>query len=201
MPTWRFWRTKRDNYHMLPQTAGEIEKAVRDCRRMATRAALKSAVAGALPVPWIDAAIDVKILTGLVSRINERFGLSKGQLEHYHEELRIAVFDLIKRTGARFVGRYVTMEVILPALQRMGVRVTTKRVARYVPVLGTGISAAISFGAMKLIAHSHIKECADVVKRLAEQNIIEVSGQVVPRDRERIPAKQNAPKRNLPGGL
>jgi len=129
-------------------------------------------------------------------RINERFGLSKGQLEHYHEELRIAVFDLIKRTGARFVGRYVTMEVILPALKRMGIRITTNRVARYVPVLGTGISAAISFGAMKLIAHSHIKECAEVARNLTEQNIIDVSGQV-----ERIPSKQSATKRRLPGGL
>jgi len=196
MPIGRFWRTKRDNYQMLPQTPSEIEKAVRDCKRMATRAALKSAVAGALPIPWIDAAIDVRILAGLVLRINERFGLSKGQLEHYHEELRIAVFDLIKRTGARFVGRYVTMEVILPALKRMGIRVTTKRVARYVPVLGTGISAAISFGAMKLIAHSHIKECAEVARHLMEQNIIDISGQV-----ERIPSKQSAPKRRLPGGL
>jgi len=201
MPTWHFWRTRRDNYHMLPQTFGEIEKAVRDCRRTATRAALKSAVAGALPVPWIDAAIDVKILAGLILRINERFGLSKEQLEHYHEELRIAVFDLIKRTGARFVGRYVTMEVILPALKRMGIRITTKRVARYVPVLGTGISAAISFGAMKLIAHSHIKECAEVARQLTGHNIIDVSGQVEPENRERIPAKQSAPKRYLPGGL
>ncbi len=201
MPAWHFWRTRHDNYHMLPLTADEIEKAVRDSRRMATRAALKSSVVGALPVPWIDAAIDGKILAGLISRINERFGLSKGQLEHYHEELRIAVFDLIKRTGARFVGRYVTMEVILPALKRIGVRVTTKRVARYIPVLGTGISAAISFGAMKLIAHSHIKECAEVVRRLAEQNIIEVSGQAEQGDHERIPAKQSAPKRYIPGGL
>jgi hypothetical protein len=201
MLTGSFWHARRDHPNMLPQTADEIGKAVKDCRRMATRAALRSAVVGALPVPWIDAAIDVKILAGLISRINERFGLSKGQLEHYREELRIAVFDLIKRTGARFVGRYVTREMLLPALRRMGMRVATKRAARYIPVLGTGISAAVSFGAMKLAAHSHIKECAEVARRLTEQNIIDVSGQGKTGGRERIPSKQSIPKQHLPGGL
>ncbi len=149
---------------MVPQTVAELEEVIRGCKRMATRAAVKSAFAGVLPVPLLDAAIDVKILARLIAQINERFGLAKEQMDHYHEELRLALFDLVKRYGTRFAGRYITMELLLPVLRRMGVRIATKGAARFVPILGTGVAAAISFSAMKLVAHAHIRECETVVR-------------------------------------
>jgi hypothetical protein len=154
---------------MVPRTVEELDETVRACKRMATRAAVKSAFVGALPVPLLDAAIDVKILARLITRINERFGLAKDQMDRYHEELRLGLFDLIKRYGARFAGRYVTLEVLLPALRRVGIRITSKRAARYIPILGTGLTAAISFSAMKAVAHAHIRECETVVRYLMEE--------------------------------
>ncbi|HSB52152.1 MAG TPA: hypothetical protein VLD40_05795 [Dissulfurispiraceae bacterium] len=150
---------------MLPATTENLDETVRACRRMATKAALKSAFAGALPIPLVDVAIDLKILARLLSEVNERFGLSQGQMSHYHEELRLGLFDLIKRTGAKFAGRYITLAVLMPVLRRMGLRVTARQTAKYVPVIGTGLTMAVSFSAMKFVANLHIRECAEIVRQ------------------------------------
>lgn len=154
---------------MIPQTETELRRTVRECRRLATQAGLKSAAIGALPIPLLDAAVDVRIVAKLISRINEKFGLAEDQIETYTESLQLAVFDLIKRSGAQFAGRLMTTDLIVPVLRKAGIRLAAKQGAKYVPLLGTAIAAGVSFGAVKLLAHLHIKECAQVVGRLMEE--------------------------------
>jgi hypothetical protein len=38
-----------------------------------------------------------------------------------------------------------------------------------VPFAGTAVSAGISFGAMKLVGESHIRDCERVVRKLMEE--------------------------------
>jgi hypothetical protein len=154
---------------MIPSTRAELVLAVRDCRKMATKAGLKSAAAGALPVPLLDAAVDIRILSKLIAAINERFGLSEDQIETYSESMQLAVFDLMKRTGTRFVGRYMTTDLLIPALRKAGIRIATKQGAKYIPVLGTILAAGVSFAAVKALAHLHIRECEQVARRLIEE--------------------------------
>ena len=52
----------------------------------------------------------------------------------------------------------------------MGIRIAARQVAKYVPILGQGISASISFGAMKIVTNSHINDCYEVAKELIETN-------------------------------
>ncbi|MEN6616820.1 MAG: hypothetical protein ABFD12_09710, partial [Syntrophorhabdus sp.] len=60
-------------------------------------------------------------------------------------------------------GRYITKEVNVYILKRMGIRsLTTKQVAHYVPLIGQAIAAGISYTGMTLIIRHHIKECYDV---------------------------------------
>lgn len=154
---------------MIPSSSAELMRAVQDCRTMATKAGLKSAVAGAMPIPLLDVAVDIRILSKLITRINERFGLAEDQIETYTESMQLAIFDLVKRSGAQFVGRFMTTDVLIPALRKAGVRMATKQGSKYIPFLGTAVAAAVSFGAVKMLAHLHIRECEQVVRRLIEE--------------------------------
>jgi hypothetical protein len=152
----------------IPQTYPALRKTVSACRKLATTAGLKSAAVGALPIPLLDVAVDMRILTKLISRINAEFGLAEDQIDTYTEGMQLAVFDLIKRSGAQFAGRFMTTDLLIPVLRKAGIRMATKQGAKYIPLLGTAVAAGVSFGAVKLLAHLHIRECEQVVRRLIE---------------------------------
>ena len=61
----------------------------------------------------------------------------------------------------------MTKRVVIALLRRMGLRVATASVARYVPLLGSAVAATISFGAMKLAGNAHIEDCYTTAKALA----------------------------------
>jgi uncharacterized protein (DUF697 family) len=139
---------------------------------MSNKRALLSAVASVVPVPFTDIATDVVLLKQIIPRISEKFGLSKQQIDEYNPQLTIFVYDVSKRLGTNMIGKYVTKELIVQVLKKVGVRLTTKQVLKYVPVMGQVISAGISFTAMKFIIRSHINECYKVVRTVIEANKI-----------------------------
>ena len=62
----------------------------------------------------------------------------------------------------------VTRELVLKSLATLGVRITARSAARFVPIAGQAVSAGISFGAMKLVGESHVRDCERVVLSLME---------------------------------
>jgi uncharacterized protein (DUF697 family) len=157
---------------MFPACIEELETIKKECLRMSNKRALLSAVASVVPVPFTDIATDVVLLKQIIPRISEKFGLSKQQIDEYNPQLTIFVYDVSKRLGTNMIGKYVTKELIVQVLKKMGVRLTTKQVLKYVPVMGQVISAGISFTAMKYIIRSHINECYKVVRTVIESNKI-----------------------------
>ncbi len=81
---------------MLQMTPQELETIRQDCRRLASRKARISAGAAIVPLPLLDVAADVRLLSGLLPEITERFGLSPekikemptGQREKVHWHMR-----------------------------------------------------------------------------------------------------------------
>ena len=70
--------------------------------------------------------------------------------------------------GNNVIGRMVTKRLVAALLRRVGVRVAAVSVAKYVPFVGSGIAAAISFGAMKLVGNSHIDDCYRTAKAMLD---------------------------------
>ncbi len=64
------------------------------------------------------------------------------------------------------MGKYITKELIITILKRLGIRITAKQIAKYLPVIVQVISGVISFGAMKYIINLHINECYEVCKEI-----------------------------------
>ena len=50
----------------------------------------------------------------------------------------------------------------------MGKRVAAASVAKYVPVVGSAIAAAVGFGAMKVAGDAHVEDCYRTARALIE---------------------------------
>ena len=66
------------------------------------------------------------------------------------------------------MGKVITKEILTLLLKKVGMRITVKQVAKFVPFVGQAVSAGISFGAMKYLGNSHIDECYDVCRKFME---------------------------------
>ncbi len=148
----------------------ELDAIRHQCRRLVTRRATVSAGASVVPLPGLDLGTDVMILLRLLPQINERFGLSPEQIDRLDVETKRTVMLFVGSAGSALVGRLVTRELVVRLLMKMGVRVTTKGVVKFVPLLGQAVSASISFAAMKLLGNRHVDDCYEVARRtLLEQ--------------------------------
>lgn len=151
----------------MPHTLAELDAIRDDCRRMVTRRAAISAGAAVVPVPGADLVADVGILKTMLPQISERFGLRDDQVEKMDATRAQQVLAIAAGMGNNVIGRAVTKRVVIALLRRMGIRVATASVARYVPFIGSAVAATISFGAMKLAGNAHIEDCYTTAKTLA----------------------------------
>jgi hypothetical protein len=147
----------------LPRSAAELDEVVRRCQKMVTRRALASAGAVLVPLPGVDLAADIALLTQLIPAINREFGLTPDQIDDLSPRLKVLVYKAIVAFGGALVGRLITRELILQALVTVGMRVTTKTAARLVPIAGQAVSAGLSYSAMRLVGESHIRDCRRVI--------------------------------------
>jgi uncharacterized protein (DUF697 family) len=150
----------------VPSGEADIEAVARRCRRLVTKRALVAAGVAMVPVPGIDWLTDIGILVKLLPEINREFGLTPEQIERLAPDRRLAVFKAISAGGGMLVGRVVTREVVLRVLKLVGVRLTTQQAAKYVPVAGSAVSAALTFSALKLVCEQHIRQCVAVARQL-----------------------------------
>jgi len=49
-----------------------------------------------------------------------------------------------------------------------GVRLTTQQAAKFVPLAGQAVSAALTFTALKFVCEQHIRQCLAVARQLQQ---------------------------------
>lgn len=163
-------RRRRDpeatGWVVLPASEREVDAVVRHCRRLVGRRALAAAGVAMLPVPGLDWLTDVAVLMRLIPKINAAFGLTPEQVERLAPDRRVAVFKAVSAGGSMLVGKLVTRELLVTVLKAVGVRLTTQQAAKYVPVAGQAVSAALTYSALRYVCEQHIQQCAEVSRRL-----------------------------------
>jgi uncharacterized protein (DUF697 family) len=151
---------------LVPETPAQIDEVARQCRRLVNRRALVAAGVAVIPLPGLDWLTDVGILLKLIPDINRAFGLTPEQVERMAPDRRVVVYKAISAGGSLLVGKLVTRDLILRMLRLIGVRLTTQQVAKYVPVAGQAVSAALTFSALKYVCEQHIRQCMEVSRQL-----------------------------------
>src|SRR5262245_13759351 len=128
---------------VVPDTPEGIAAVARQCRRLVTQRALLAAGVAAVPVPGIDWLTDVGVLLKVIPEINTKFGLTPEQIERLAPDRRVAVFKAISAGGSVLIGRLVTRDLLLVVLKTVGIRLTAQQAAKFVPVAGQAVSAAL----------------------------------------------------------
>ncbi|SDS78564.1 hypothetical protein [Pseudomonas oryzae] len=170
---------------MLPRTLEELDALRDECKAMVTKRAGLSAGAAVLPIPGLDLGADVALLIELIPAINQKFGLSPQQIEGLDPKIKRVILIGATSLGNNLIGKWVTQQLIMQMLQRIGIRVASKTAAKFVPLLGQALAASISFGAMKLLGNAHVEDCYKVARQalLAREpepvRVIEVTPEMV----------------------
>lgn len=143
----------------------ELEAIRKECRSMVTNRAFVSAAAAAVPVPGVDIGTDLMLMREILPRITHRFELTPEQIASLDPEARRMVLKVAAGLGNLLIGKAITEKALLAVLQRVGVRVATKSVTKYIPFIGTAIATTASFSAMKWLGNAHIDDCFTVAKQ------------------------------------
>jgi len=151
---------------VVPDSPAQIEAVVHLCRRLVTKRALVAAGVAAVPLPGVDWITDVAVLLKLIPEINRAFGLTPEQVERLAPDRRVVVYKAISAGSGMLVGRIVTRELITKVLGMVGVRLTTQQAAKYVPIAGQAVSAALTYSALKYVCEQHIQQCASISRQL-----------------------------------
>lgn len=163
-------------------THAELEAVRKECRSMVMSRAIASGSASLIPIPGTDAAVDVGILMNLLPAINKKFGLSQDDIEGMDAETKAAFYGLALSIGSAVIGKMVTREIVIKLLQKVGIRVATKQVTKFVPLAGQALSSLLSVSAMRYIGNKHVEDCYSVAVQLLEKRRLQENE--VPNDSE-----------------
>ncbi len=148
------------------RVAHDLQAIARRARKRVRRNALLAAGVATLPIPGVDWLTDVGVLVRLLPQISAEFGLSEAQIERLAPDRRVVVYKAISAGGGMLVGKVVTKELVLRMIRLVGVRLTTQQAAKYVPLAGQAISAALTWSALVYICEQHIQQCMAVARQL-----------------------------------
>lgn len=139
-----------------------LEAAVKRSRQLLNKRALVAAAASAVPVPGLDWAVDAAMLSRLIPEINKEFGLTPQQLDRLDPSKQEQVQKAAAMVGSVLVGKFISKDLLIKAAQKIGVRLTTKQLAKYVPFAGQIVSAAVGYAAIRYFGEEHMKDCIRV---------------------------------------
>jgi uncharacterized protein (DUF697 family) len=145
-----------------------LQDAAQRCRKKVARRALLAAGVAMVPVPGLDWLTDIGVLVTLLPEINREFGLSPEQIARLAPDRRLVVYKAISAGSGMLIGRVVTRNVVLLMLELVGIRLTTQQAAKFVPLAGQAVSAAITYTALRYVCEQHIRQCMAVARQLRQ---------------------------------
>jgi hypothetical protein len=148
----------------LAQGDERLLAAVRRGRRLLHGKAMVAAAASAVPVPGLDWAVDAAVLSRLIPAVSAEFGLTPEQIERLEPRQRDQVQKAVNMVGSVLIGKFITRDLVLKAAAAVGMRITAKQAAKYVPFAGQAISALVGYSAIRFLGEEHLKDCVRVAR-------------------------------------
>ena len=142
-----------------------LQAAVKRSRKLLNKRALVAAVASAVPVPGLDWAVDAALLSKLIPEINREFGLTPAQLDQLDPKKREQVEKAAALVGSMLIGKFISRDLVIKAVTKMGVRLTAGQLAKYVPLAGQIVAATVGYAAIRYFGEEHMKDCIRVAKQ------------------------------------
>jgi uncharacterized protein (DUF697 family) len=141
-----------------------LQAAVARSRKLLNKRAMVAAAASAVPIPGLDWAVDAAMLSRLIPEINKEFGLTPQQLDKLDPKKRDQVQKAVTMIGSVLIGKLISRDLVIKAATKIGMRLTTKQLAKYVPFAGQIVSAAVGYAAIRYLGEEHMKDCIRVAR-------------------------------------
>lgn len=142
-----------------------LQAAVKRSRKLLNKRALIAAAASAVPVPGLDWAVDAAMLSKLIPEINKEFGLTPEQLDQLDPTKRDQVQKAVSMVGSVLIGKLISRDLVIKAATKIGMRLTTKQLAKYVPFAGQIVAATVGYAAIRYLGEQHMKDCIRVARQ------------------------------------
>ena len=142
-----------------------MQAAVKRSRKMLHKRALLAGAVSAVPVPGLDWAVDAAMLSKLIPEINKEFGLTPQQLNALNPKKREQVQQAVTLVGSVLIGKLISKDLVIAAATKIGMRLTTKQLAKYVPFAGQIVAATVGYAAIRYLGEEHMKDCIRVAQQ------------------------------------
>ena len=142
-----------------------MQNAVKRSRKLLHKRALLAGVVSAVPVPGLDWAVDAAMLSKLIPEINKEFGLTPQQLDSLNPKKREQVQKAVAMVGSVLIGKLISRDLVIAAATKIGMRLTTKQLAKYVPFAGQIVAATVGYAAIRYLGEEHMKDCIRVAQK------------------------------------
>lgn len=142
-----------------------LQDAVKRSRKMLHKRALLAGAVSAVPLPGLDWAVDAAMLSKLIPEINREFGLTPEQLDSLNPKKREQVQKAVMLVGSVLIGKLISKDLVIKAATTIGMRLTTKQLAKYVPFAGQIIAATVGYAAIRYLGEEHMKDCIRVAQQ------------------------------------
>lgn len=152
----------------LPRSEAAIEEAAARSRKMVTRRALTGAGLSVIPIPGVNATVDIALMASILDSVNKEFGLSPQQIELLSTDNQLKVFGIITASGSAWAGKLITKNLVIAVLKKMSLQLTAAQIGKLVPLVGSAASAGLSFAAIKWVGNQHIKDCINIARKFNE---------------------------------
>lgn len=156
----------------LPNTIDpnlNLDEVKKDCKKMAKKRARISAGVAIIPIPLFDVAVDAGMLTQVLPRISESFGLIEGRESAVDLESREIHWKALKDRTVDFAGLMATRGIVKKAMQGFGGRIAAKQVTKFVPLGGQLVAATMGYMIFRKISYDHINECYSLAKDIQQK--------------------------------
>lgn len=145
----------------------ELERIRDECRHLVRSRALVSAGAAVIPVPFLDVAVDARILMLLLPEISHRFGLDPEGLRRMDTEHQATAWRSIRQRGSQLIGIVITRQLVRKTFLGFAGRYAARQVAKFIPLGGQLVAAGLGYFVMRKLAYNHIDDCYAVARDVA----------------------------------
>ena len=142
-----------------------MQAAVKRSRKLLHKRALLAGAVSAVPVPGLDWAVDAAMLSKLIPEINKEFGLTPQQLDGLNPKKREQVQKAVTMVGSVLIGKLISRDLVVAAATKIGMRLSTKQLAKYVPFAGQIVAATVGYAAIRYLGEEHMKDCIRVAQQ------------------------------------
>jgi predicted GTPase len=128
------------------------------------------AAANALnPIPGLDVSVDLGILGVMARYVVGTYGFAPEQVKaiENNAQIRAGVLKGLQEIAERFAP-YLTQRFILIALERMGMEMLVKNSSKWVPFVGTMVSAGLGYKLTYHFGEQLIDDCETAARQMIE---------------------------------